>query len=82
VRQALKPERVYILSLGSQQAVAHVHWHVVPCPPGMPMEQQGLPLLDATERGILQLTPEEGETLVALLRAHLPAWMRQREPGS
>jgi len=78
VRQTLKPERVDILSLGSQQANAHVHWHVVPCPPGMPLEQQQLSLLNAVERGILQLSPEEGESLVVQLQAHLPSWMKQR----
>jgi hypothetical protein len=35
-----------------------------------------LTLLDAKERGVLQLSHEEGEALVAQLRAHLPAWMR------
>lgn len=76
VRLALKPERVYILSLGSQQANAHVHWHVVPCPPGIPFEQQQLTLINAKEQGILQLDDVEGEALAACLRAHLPAWMR------
>jgi diadenosine tetraphosphate (Ap4A) HIT family hydrolase len=82
IRQALKPERVYVLSLGSQPANAHVHWHVVPVPPGMPLEQQQLALLDAAERGTLQLGPEEGETLVAQLRSHLPSWMKERGQGS
>jgi diadenosine tetraphosphate (Ap4A) HIT family hydrolase len=76
VRLVLKPERVYVLSLGSQQANAHVHWHVVPCPPGVPLEKQQLALLDAGERGVLQLSDEEGEALAVQLRAHLPAWMR------
>jgi diadenosine tetraphosphate (Ap4A) HIT family hydrolase len=79
VRQALKPERVYILSLGSQQANTHVHWHVVPCPPGTPFEQQQLSLLNAEERGFLQLSREDGEALASRLRAHLPAWMRTRQ---
>jgi diadenosine tetraphosphate (Ap4A) HIT family hydrolase len=78
VRKALKPERVYILSLGSQQANAHVHWHVVPCPPGVPFEQQQLALLDAQQRGVLNLSHEEGESLAARLRGHLPGWMRDR----
>lgn len=76
VRQALKPERVYILSLGSQQANAHVHWHIVPCPPGTPFEQQQLSLIDAERRGILQLSAEDGAALVARLQAHLPTWMQ------
>jgi diadenosine tetraphosphate (Ap4A) HIT family hydrolase len=78
VRAVLKPERLYVLSLGSQQANAHVHWHVVPCPPGLPFEQQQLALLDAEKRGVLQISHEEGEALVARLRAYLPAWMQER----
>jgi diadenosine tetraphosphate (Ap4A) HIT family hydrolase len=78
VRLALKPERVYLLSLGSQQANAHVHWHVIPCPPGVPLEQQQLALVDATQQGVLQLDPDEGAALAARLRVHLPAWMQKR----
>lgn len=77
VRLALEPERVYVLSLGSQQAVAHVHWHVVPCPPGLAYEEQQLALLDVEERGTVQYSVEEGEALEAQLRAQLPAWMRE-----
>jgi len=77
VRLALKPERIYILSLGSQQANAHVHWHIVPCPPGVPFEEQQLALLDKERQGILKLEPEEAQALVERLRAHLPAWMRR-----
>jgi diadenosine tetraphosphate (Ap4A) HIT family hydrolase len=77
VRLALKPERVYILSLGSQQANAHVHWHVVPCPPGVPLEEQQLGLLDKEKRGILRLDDEEGQALARRLRSQLPRWMRE-----
>lgn len=76
VRLALRPERVYILSLGSQQANAHVHWHIVPCPPGVPFEQQQCALIDRQKRGVLNLSHKEGAALAAQLRAHLPAWMR------
>ncbi len=79
VRLALKSERVYVLSLGSQQANAHVHWHIVPCPPGLPLEEQQLALLDAEKRGVLALTAEEEDQLLARLRAHLPRWMCERE---
>jgi diadenosine tetraphosphate (Ap4A) HIT family hydrolase len=40
MRRVLAPERVYILSLGSKAANAHVHWHLAPLPPGVPLEQQ------------------------------------------
>jgi len=79
IRQAIQPERVYVLSLGSQQANAHVHWHIVPCPPGVPLEKQQLSLLNAEERGILRISFEEGESLADLLRAHLPVWMKDRQ---
>jgi len=76
VRLAFKPERLYVVSLGSQQANAHVHWHLVPCPPGVPLEQQQCALIDATKRGFLDMSAEEGEALAERLRAHLPTWMR------
>lgn len=77
VRLALKPERVYILSLGSKAANPHVHWHIVPCPPGLPFEEQQLALLDVEKRGVLSLTDEQGAELVQRIRAHLPAWMKE-----
>jgi diadenosine tetraphosphate (Ap4A) HIT family hydrolase len=76
VRLALQPERVYILSLGSQQGIAHVQWDIVPCAPGTPPEQQQLALLNMESRGVLALSQEQGEALAACLRAHLPAWMQ------
>jgi ATP adenylyltransferase len=78
VRLALRPERVYILSLGSHQANAHVHWHIVPCPPGTPFDQQQIALVDKEQQGILHLTEEEGADLVSRLRVHLPSWMKSQ----
>jgi diadenosine tetraphosphate (Ap4A) HIT family hydrolase len=77
VRLALKPERVYVLSLGSQQANAHVHWHIVPCPPGTPFEAQQTALINFEKHGILELSQEEGAALAEQIRARLPAWMRR-----
>jgi diadenosine tetraphosphate (Ap4A) HIT family hydrolase len=76
IRQLLRPERVYVLSLGSQQRNAHIHWHIVPCPPGVPVLQQQCALIDRRERGILQLTQEEGARLATQIRSHLPDWMQ------
>jgi hypothetical protein len=50
---------------------------VVPCPPGVPLEEQQLALVDASIRGVLELSHEEGERLVGLLRKHLPSWMKR-----
>jgi diadenosine tetraphosphate (Ap4A) HIT family hydrolase len=67
VRQVVKPERVYILSLGSQQGNKHVHWHVAPLPFGVPFEKQQLEALSMKD-GFLQLAAAEMSTLVTQLR--------------
>ncbi|HSD83565.1 MAG TPA: HIT family protein [Anaerolineae bacterium] len=72
VRQVVNPERVYILSLGSQQGNKHVHWHVAPLPSGVPFEQQQLAAL-SIKGGFLQLSAEETSVLASQLRAALAA---------
>jgi diadenosine tetraphosphate (Ap4A) HIT family hydrolase len=67
VRQVVKPERVYILSLGSQQGNKHVHWHVAPLPFGVPFEKQQLEALSMKD-GFLQLSAAEMSALVTQLR--------------
>ncbi len=42
VRKTVPCERLYIMSLGSQQLNRHVHWHVAPLPPGVPVLLQQL----------------------------------------
>jgi diadenosine tetraphosphate (Ap4A) HIT family hydrolase len=56
-RRVVGAERLYILSLGSQQANRHVHWHVAPLPPGIPPEDQQFAALDV-RRGVLDLADE------------------------
>ena len=69
---ALVPtERLYVLSLGSQQGNAHVHWHVVPLPPGVPYGDQQFGLFDLARFGVPDLPPGEQEALAASLRARL-----------
>jgi diadenosine tetraphosphate (Ap4A) HIT family hydrolase len=51
-------ERLYVLSLGSQQANRHVHWHLAPLPPGVPYEDQQFAVFEAS-RGHLDLPDEE-----------------------
>jgi diadenosine tetraphosphate (Ap4A) HIT family hydrolase len=70
VRRATSAERVYLLSLGSQQANRHVHWHVVPCPPGLPFERQQLALVD-WELGLVDLSDEEMSAIAERIRAEL-----------
>ncbi|MFD3487560.1 HIT family protein [Streptomyces sp. NPDC058665] len=70
VERVLEPERTYLLSLGSQQANAHLHWHIAALPPGVPPERQQYHALMA-ENGILTPTPDEVAALGARLRAAL-----------
>jgi diadenosine tetraphosphate (Ap4A) HIT family hydrolase len=70
VRQVIKPERVYILSLGSQQGNKHVHWHIAPLPYGIPFEEQQLEALHIKD-GFLQLSVEEQTALSMQLREAL-----------
>jgi diadenosine tetraphosphate (Ap4A) HIT family hydrolase len=65
IRQVVPTERLYVLSLGSQQANRHVHWHLVPIPPGLPFEQQQLAALDSNI--VLDLTPAEQADLASRL---------------
>ena len=66
LRQRLPTERVYILTLGSQQGNRHVHWHIVPLPPGVPYERQQTAVLDIS-RGILSISDEEMASLAQAL---------------
>jgi histidine triad (HIT) family protein len=33
-------ERLYLFSLGSNDGIDHVHWHIAPLPPGVPYDEQ------------------------------------------
>lgn len=72
VRRAVPTERLYLLSLGSEQGNRHVHWHVVPLPPGVPFEQQQLSAL-SWDDGIIELSPQERNELADRIRAELRA---------
>ena len=70
VREEVGAERMYILTLGSNQGNAHVHWHVVPLPPGTPYEeQQGAAV--GWRAGVLKVPEEEMASLAARLGARL-----------
>lgn len=63
LKAVLSVERVYILSLGSQQGNRHVHWHVAPLPPGVPLEQQQFAILDVARAGVLAMDDLEKAAL-------------------
>lgn len=65
LKAVLAVERVYILSLGSQQGNRHVHWHVAPLPPGVPLEQQQFAALDVERAGVVAMDEVEQAELAA-----------------
>lgn len=70
VRQTVETERVYILSLGSQQGNRHVHWHIAPLPHGVPFNQQQLEAL-GIENGILEIPDQEMGVLAEHIRQNM-----------
>ncbi|MCP4360008.1 MAG: HIT family protein [Chloroflexi bacterium] len=68
VRQVMPTERVYLLSLGSQQGNSHVHWHIAPLPPGVPFLEQQLEALRVANR-ILDLSEQEMSSLAGQIQA-------------
>jgi diadenosine tetraphosphate (Ap4A) HIT family hydrolase len=64
VREEVGAERMYIFTFGSNQGNSHVHWHVVPLPPGVPYEdQQGA--WASWGRGVLKIPQREMVSLAA-----------------
>ena len=66
-------ERIYVLSLGSKQGNAHVHWHVAALPPGVPYDEQQLRALMAETKGVLALTADVQAALADRLREAIDA---------
>jgi diadenosine tetraphosphate (Ap4A) HIT family hydrolase len=67
IRGTVPTERLYVLSIGSQDGNSHVHWHLAPLPPGVPFHEQQLAALD-TDQG-LHLTEDEMQELADRIRA-------------
>ena len=58
VRQEVGAERMYIFTFGANEGNSHVHWHVVPLPPGVPYEdQQGK--WTSWSKGVLEIPHQE-----------------------
>jgi diadenosine tetraphosphate (Ap4A) HIT family hydrolase len=70
VSSAVPTERLYLLSLGSHQGNAHVHWHLAPLPPGVPYREQQYGALMA-EHGVIDLPSADESALAARISAHL-----------
>ena len=70
VRRTVNTERVYILSLGSQQGNRHVHWHIAPLPYGVPFKQQQLEAL-RIETGFMEIPDGEMEELARRIHQNM-----------
>ncbi len=70
VRRTVIAERVYILSLGSQQGNRHVHWHVAPLPHNVPFKEQQLSALN-TDNGFLNISDQEMAELAEQIRQNM-----------
>ncbi|MFN8492801.1 MAG: HIT family protein [Caldilineaceae bacterium] len=70
VRRTAPTERVYLLSLGSQQGNRHVHWHIAPLPFGVPFKEQQLEAL-RVENGILDVPEHEMVALAKRIRQNI-----------
>lgn len=70
VRRTVETERVYILSLGSQQGNRHVHWHIAPLPYNIPFKQQQLEAL-TIDNGVLEIPDLEMSELAIRIRLNM-----------
>ena len=66
IRCVVPTERLYVLSLGSQEGNRHVHWHIAPLPPGAPFDEQQLAALNSNL--VLALSDEEMADLTGRIR--------------
>ena len=70
IRYVIPTERLYILTLGSQQGNRHVHWHLAPLPPGVPYEQQQTAALGFSN-GVLAIPDSEMASLARSISQEL-----------
>ncbi len=70
VAAVVPTERMYCLSLGSQQGNSHLHWHIAPLPPGVPYRRQQYYSLMA-ENGVLDVDDSTQAALARSIRSRL-----------
>ncbi|MET8832980.1 HIT family protein [Micromonospora sp. NPDC004540] len=70
IAATLPTERMYAMSLGSQQGNAHLHWHLAPLPPGVPYQQQQFHAVMA-ENGVLGVDDNSQAALARAIRSRI-----------
>lgn len=68
VSKAIEHERIYAASFGSHQMNSHIHFHVVPVPPGTPIREQQMASMMPELVGYLELDESEWQELANKLR--------------
>lgn len=71
VSAVVPTERLYVLSLGSNDGNAHVHWHLAPLPPGVPYAAQQFRSLMIESSGYYDVSIEEQQALATSVREAL-----------
>jgi diadenosine tetraphosphate (Ap4A) HIT family hydrolase len=71
VSASVPTERLYVLSLGSHQGNAHVHWHLAPLPPGVPYRGQQYAALMHEIDGHLDIPEADLATLAERIAANV-----------
>jgi diadenosine tetraphosphate (Ap4A) HIT family hydrolase len=71
ISSVVPTERLYVLSLGSNQGNDHIHWHVAPLPRGTPYREQQFHSLMLETAGYLAVSEAEHAALAGEIRAAL-----------
>jgi diadenosine tetraphosphate (Ap4A) HIT family hydrolase len=69
VSRSVPCDRLYVLSLGSQQLNRHVHWHIAPLPPGVRLSRQQFRAFSTLLTGSLECSDEDMARLTARIRS-------------
>jgi diadenosine tetraphosphate (Ap4A) HIT family hydrolase len=70
IAEVLPTERMYSMSLGSRAGNAHLHWHLAPLPPGVPVDRQQFHAVMA-ENGILAVDDDTQAALAQLIHQRI-----------
>ena len=68
IQDALSPDRMYLVSVGSNELNDHVHFHLFPLPVNTPFDEQQFAALDHNKKPILNFSREEKEELADKIR--------------
>lgn len=68
VRREVAADRVYLTSFGSNEAIAHVHWLIIPLPSGVPFHEQQLAVF---RKDVLKISENEMADLATRIRERL-----------